>query len=146
MRGLTLLTPKLTIELSIIREGAWKIYGTPELGEFLEQIPPNLQKDKLAILALLDRIAKDSTGPRLLPDDISHSVDEKHAIWEFIQGRLRILWFYDKNCIVVCACGFIKKTPRTPSSEKDQAIAIKKKYFESINPASPKHNRKGKKS
>ena len=141
-----MLTPKLTIELSIIREGVWKIFGTPELAEFLEQIPPNLQKDKLAILALLDRIAKDSKGPRLLPDDISHSVDEKHAIWEFIQGRLRILWFYDKNCIVVCACGFIKKTPRTPSAEKEQAIAIKKKYFESIYPASPKHHRKGKKS
>ena len=140
-----MLTPKLTIELTIIREGVWKIYGTPELAEFLDQIPLNLKKDSLAILALLDRIAKDPRGPRLLPDDISHSVDEKHAIWEFIQGRLRILWFYDKNCIVVCACGFIKKTPRTPSSEKDQAIAIKKKYLESINPVSPKHNRKGKK-
>ena len=145
MKGLTLLTSKLTIALSIIREGVWKIYGTPEIAEFLEQVPPNLQKDKLAILALLDRIAKESKGPRLLPDDISHSIDEKHAIWEFIQGRLRILWFYDKNCIVVCACGFIKKTPKTPSSEKDQAIAIKKKYFENIKTASQKHIRKGKK-
>ena len=141
-----MLTPKLTIALSIIREDVWKIYGTTEIGEFLERIPPNMQKDKLAILALLDRIAKDPKGPRLLPDDISHSIDEKHAIWEFIQGRLRILWFYDKNRIVVCACGFIKKTPKTPPSEKDQAIAIKKKYFENIKTVSSKHNRKGKKS
>ena len=140
-----MLTPKLTIELSIIREDVWKIYGTAEIGEFWERIPPNMQKDKLAILALLDRIAKDPKGPRLLPDDISHSVDEKHAIWEFIQGRLRILWFYDKNRIVVCACGFIKKTPKTPSTEKEQAIAIKKKYFENIKTAPQKHIRKGKK-
>jgi len=104
-----LLTHKLTIELLIIRESVWRIYGTPELAEFLEQIPPNLQKDKRDILALFDRIAKDSKGPSLLPDDISHSVDEKHAIWEFIQGSLRILWFYDKNCIVICGCGFTKK-------------------------------------
>ena len=146
MRDLTLLTPKLTIKLTLIREGFWKIYGTPEIAEFLEQVPPNLQKDKLAILALLDRIAKDPNGPRLLPDDISHSVDEKHAIWEFIQGRLRILWFYDKNFIIVCACGFIKKTPKTPSSEKDQTISIKKKYFEKSKAASLKHSQKGKKS
>ena len=62
-----MLTPKLTIELTIIREGVWKIYGTPELAEFLDQIPPNLKKDSLAILALLDRIAKEACKLPFLP-------------------------------------------------------------------------------
>ncbi len=132
--------------MSIIREDVWKIYGTPEIAEFLEKIPLNLQKDKLAILALLDRIEKDPKGPRLLPDDISHSVDENHAIWEFIQGRLRTLWFYDKNRIVVCACGFIKKIAQDPSLREGSGDRDKKKYFENLKTASPKHTRKEKRS
>lgn len=63
---------------------------------------------------------------------------ESSEIWEFrtlynkIQYRLFAFWDKrnDKNTLVLCTHGFIKKTQKTPKKEIDKAEKIRKEYFE----------------
>ena len=43
-------------------------------------------------------------------------------------GTLRVLYFFAPNRVVVCACGVLKKTKKTPDDLIDRAIAIHKRY------------------
>lgn len=60
-------------------------------------------------------------GPQYLPE-ISHQIEPD--IWQTEQGRVRILWFYDRGKVIVCSHGFIKQTPKTPAGER--AVARQK--------------------
>lgn len=64
------------------------------------------------MLALLSQVAEGGP-PR--NTERSHTVAEE--IWEFIQGDLRVLWFYGKGQVVVLAVGFVKKSRKTPRAE-----------------------------
>jgi phage-related protein len=51
-------------------------------------------------------------------------------IWEFREGRLRILWFYGENLeVIICSHGFLKKTQKTPKNEKNRAVIFRKQYL-----------------
>ena len=62
-------------------------------------------------------------------------------IWEFRtkynKNCYRLLVFWDKTdnkeTLVVCAHGFIKKTKKIPKSDIEKAKLIMKKYFENGN-------------
>ena len=62
-------------------------------------------------------------------------------IWEFRtkynKNYYRLLAFWDKTdnkeTLVVCAHGFIKKTKKTPKSDIEKAKLIMKNYFENGN-------------
>jgi phage-related protein len=95
-----------------------------QLLDFLGTIGSNLQKDVDRVLALLKRVSQ--KGPPR-NTEISHQI--KDEIFEFIQGRLRVLWFYDEGRLILCTHGFIKKTQKTPASEIEQAIKTREKYF-----------------
>lgn len=58
--------------------------------------------------------------------EVSHKIAGE--IWEFIAGRLRVLWFYDEGCLVVCSHGFVKRTNKTPSGEIERAQAAYDAY------------------
>ena len=77
------------------------------------------------MLALLDRIA--FKGPPK-NTEISHQIKER--LFEFIQGRLRVLYFYDEGRIVICTHGFVKKSQKTPQSQVEHALQVMKRYFE----------------
>ncbi|MGH9438171.1 MAG: type II toxin-antitoxin system RelE/ParE family toxin [Terriglobia bacterium] len=47
-------------------------------------------------------------------------------------GTLRVLYFYDKGRILVCANGILKKTNKTPDELIDAAIAIRAKYLAAV--------------
>ena len=83
-----------------------------ELRSFFSGLESNLKKDGRRMLGLLKRVAQ--RGPDLNPD-ICHQVEEK--IFQFSQGRIRVLWFYDQNKIILCTHGFVKKTQKTPQKE-----------------------------
>jgi len=59
-------------------------------------------------------------------------------IWEFRtlynKTQYRLLAFWDKrdnkNTLVICTNGFIKKTQKTPKSEIKKAESIRTEYFE----------------
>jgi phage-related protein len=60
--------------------------------------------------------------------EISHQI--KGKLFEFIQGRLRVLWFYDEGRLIICTSGFIKKGQKTPRNEIEHAIQVMNEYFE----------------
>lgn len=47
-------------------------------------------------------------------------------------GTLRVLYFYDKGHILVCANGILKKTNKTPDKLIDAAIAIRDRYLAAV--------------
>ena len=56
---------------------------------------------------------------------------------KYNKNYYRLLAFWDKTdnkeTLVVCAHGFIKKTKKTPKSDIEKAKLIMKKYFENGN-------------
>jgi len=94
---------EVKMRLLPIRTGEWQILAvcTPRgdcpLLEFLVGQDGGLARDARRMLRLLDRAARQ--GP---PQNkaISHQLDRE--IWEFIQGQIRVLWFYDEGKMIVC--------------------------------------------
>lgn len=76
------------------------------------------------MLKLLDRVAADGP-PR--NTEISHQLAE--GIWEFIQGRLRVLWFYDQSRLVIASHGFVKRSQKTPAAEIERAERSRRGYL-----------------
>ena len=56
-------------------------------------------------------------------------------IWEFrtlykkCHYRLLAFWDKEEKAVVIVACGFIKKTNKTPNSFIEKAISIRQKYY-----------------
>jgi phage-related protein len=119
------------MHLLVISKGFYTVYAVAksrehcELLEFLESLGPTLQKDSDRMIALLSRVATEGT-PR--NTEISHQI--KGKLFEFIQGRLRVLWFYDEGKLIICTSGFVKKGQKTPRGEIDHATELMNAYFE----------------
>ena len=114
-----------------VSKGFYTVYAAArsrehgELLEFFESLGPNLQKDCDRMLALFERVALEGP-PRNV--EISHQI--KGKLFEFIQGRLRVFWFYDEGRLIICTSGLVKKGRKTPKREIDHAIMVMNKYFE----------------
>lgn len=80
--------------------------------DFLAGLESGHARQAVRMLALLSQVAEGGP-PR--NTERSHTVAEE--IWEFIQGDLRVLWFYGKGQVVVLAVGFVKKSRKTPRAE-----------------------------
>ena len=79
------------------------------------------------LLALFELVAAD--GLSALNSQQFHLVDSKHGIYEFIAGRLRVLFFKGKSGqLVICTRLFMKKSQKTPDDEKEKAVKLKKRY------------------
>jgi phage-related protein len=106
------------IRLKVIVRDRWTLYAVCAgrdlcpLEVFLAD-RTELGKDKDRMLRRLEAIAEH--GPQYLPD-ISHQIEPE--LWQTEQGRVRILWFYDRDRVIVCSHGFIKRTRKTPEAEK----------------------------
>ena len=109
------------IHLKAVARSLWTLYavcsarGECPLEAFLAD-RSQLGEDKDRMLRRLEAMA--DHGPQYLPE-ISHQIEPD--IWQTEQGRLRILWFYDRGRVIVCSHGFIKKTRKTP--ERERALA-----------------------
>ena len=77
------------------------------------------------MLVLLERVALEGP-PR--NTEMSHQIRGK--LFQFIQGRLRLLWFYDEGRLIICTSGFVKKGRKTPRYEIEHAIQVMSNYFE----------------
>jgi phage-related protein len=109
------------IRLKVIARARWSLYalcssrGDCPLEKFLGDLR-ELGKDKDRMLRRLEAMAQ--FGPEYLPG-ISHQIDGE--IWQTEQGRIRVLWFYDRGRVIVCSHGFVKRTQKTPEREKNAA-------------------------
>ncbi len=97
-----------------------------ELSSFFSSLDPNQKQDERRMLRLLKRVA--DRGADDLNTEICHQIEGK--LYQFRQGQLRVLWFYDQNRIVICTHGFFKKTRKTPEPEKHHAKEMMQRYFQ----------------
>ncbi|MDP3229516.1 MAG: type II toxin-antitoxin system RelE/ParE family toxin [Acidovorax sp.] len=68
-------------------------------------------------------------GPQALNTAQCHQVDPSNKIYEFIAGKLRVLFFQSSTGnVVVCTHMFLKKTQKTPSKELTKAVKARKDY------------------
>lgn len=110
-------------------QGTYRIFaacdnrGDCALLDFLADLGAGLEKDGDRMLTVLEKVAQQ--GP-LRNDRVSHKIDGD--IWEFIQGRLRVLYFYDEGRVVVCTHGFVKKTQKAPKGEIATANRVREQY------------------
>ncbi|MEA2084578.1 MAG: type II toxin-antitoxin system RelE/ParE family toxin [Thermodesulfobacteriota bacterium] len=121
-----------------IKINRWEIYtvcnehGESKILTFLRKLNPQYSGSRNRLLNIIEMASEESTGPTQFHDNISHYVDKENKIWEFIAGRLRLLWFYSpvKNQVIICSHVFLKKSQNTPKSEIKRAVKLKKSYFQ----------------
>ena len=69
---------------------------------------------------------------KLVPEDYLKHMEGTDGLYEIrvSQGRdiFRIFCFFDKGQLIVLANGYQKKTQKTPKSEIEKALKIKKEY------------------
>ena len=126
-----------------IRKNKWGIYtvcdkhGESQVLTFLKKLNPKYSESRNRLLNIIEMASEESTGPTQFHDNISHIVDKENKIWEFIAGRLRLLWFYSpvKNQVIICSHVFFKKSQNTPKREIKRAVNLKKSYLQ----AAPKN-------
>jgi phage-related protein len=110
--------------------GRFKIYalktGNSCLAEEFLDIQSSQMPDEVAkMMRLLDNAARDGQ-PR--NKEKCNTLGDK--IFEFKTKKLRLAWFWDAGCIIVCSHGWIKKSQKTPTGEIDRAIAARAAYFD----------------
>ena len=118
------------MKLLRVRRAGWQILaicaerGDCPLLEFLAGLEGRMARDGRRMLRLLDRTAV--AGPPR-NTDISHQLAA--GIWQFIQGRVRVLWFYDEGRRIICSHGFVKRSRETPAREIRRARDSRRHYL-----------------
>jgi phage-related protein len=120
--------------LRTVRENNFKIVAECEDEDHCEffdflfgHLQGNFSSSAFQMLNLLENVSK--TGP---PRNTSISHQIKGPIFQFEKGRIRVLWFYDKGQLIICAHWFIKKsgkTIKTPKADIERAEVLFRRYF-----------------
>lgn len=93
-----------------------------------ETIEATYAASRNQLLAYFQRVA--SNGLQALTTGQCHSVDANDKIYEFIAGKLRVLFFQGTTGqVIICSHMFLKKTQKTPPKEVNKAIRAKKQYL-----------------
>ena len=95
-----------------------------EAKNFIKSLDPKIQK-KLAYNIQKSREIKDSRLFKKLTGDIW----EFRTRYEKLQIRLLAFWDPNRNSLIICSHGFIKKTEKVPKSEIDKAMKFRKDYL-----------------
>jgi hypothetical protein len=89
---------------------AWVRVGTCDTREFLEELERNIPNEHKRIMAVIEFTAaygppKNQLKCRKLQGD------NAEGLFEFKSpGGARIIWFYDRNRMIICSHGFVKMT------------------------------------
>jgi hypothetical protein len=93
--------------------------------EFQREAISRAAREWPKLVRIIDYMA--DAGP---PRDEEKSKPLREGIFEFkTKGGLRLLWFYDEGCVVICVNGYIKQGQKTPNAEIDAAIQWKNNYL-----------------
>lgn len=99
-----------------------------EVEIFLGGLDGNYKTSVHGVLALMERFAKG--GPECMNYKLYHWADKDQGIREFIKGDLRILCFEADGAVVVCACGYVKKSQKSDLAMVARAARVKREYEE----------------
>lgn len=123
------------MQLKVITKNNWSVCaiedanGNCELLDWLAQnrADGNYKSSADGLLAIFQHVAEN--GIQDLSDKLSHQIDSKNKLYEFIKGKLRVIYFVETGKIIVCTHGFNKTQSQTiPKPEKDKAIKLKSTY------------------
>lgn len=95
--------------------------------ELIARLSTDSNPDAIAMTLLVDSVAHN--GP---PQNKEKCRKLTGNIWELkASNTTRVLWFYDKNRIIVCTHGFTGKRGKgkTPQTEINKAERIRDKYL-----------------
>lgn len=100
---------------------------TCDLLDDFNDIEATYEASRNRILEYFKQVA--AGGPQALNTAQCHQVDANNKIYEFISGKLRVLFFQSaKGSLVICTHMFLKKTQKTPPKDVNKAIRAKKEY------------------
>ena len=124
------------MELTIIFSDKYSIAAVSKnsvckVTDFLRELEEAYQGSAEGLFDVMKRVSID--GLDQLPHPLSHSVDKKEKIYEFIKGDLRLFYFkgYD-NLLVICTSVVIKKTQKVDKKQVDLAVRLKLEYLQSV--------------
>lgn len=84
------------------------------------------------LMDVLERVARE--GLQQFPSRLSHAINRDPKIYEFVRGRLRLIYFHGLgNTIVVCTEMVIKKTQKTDLKVIAKAIEAHNNYYRALN-------------
>jgi len=102
--------------------------GDCQLLDFLNELEGQFAKQADRMYVRLEETARQGPSSR---SEICRKLSQE--VWEFREGRVRVLWFYGEEPeIIICSHGFFKSSQKTPRSEVRRAIASRKRYFAAL--------------
>ena len=111
---------------AVIHESGSGALSCP-LMDALETVEESNAASAKRLLVYFEKVAE--SGFDVLNDKQCHVVDAQEKIYEFIAGKLRVLFFAGTpKSLVVCTHMFLKKTRKTPSAEVAKAVRLKAEY------------------
>lgn len=115
----------MNYDLLFVRDGAkCKIYAIGDmLNDFLQEQKRRAPKEVEKLSSLLTYTSQN--GP---PKNIERCRPLEDGLFEFKAGSLRVIWFWEANCLILCTHGFVKKCQKTPPGEIERAKKIKISY------------------
>jgi phage-related protein len=119
------------MKLRLVYQDRWVLYavctdrGDCPLLKFLSDTDPSshLAKTKRQMLRRLEAISR--TGMTQVTD-ISHQISGE--IWQLEKGDIRLLYFYDREKVIVLSHGFVKRSRKTRQSEIQRAQEALHRY------------------
>lgn len=126
--------------LKTVTSKLWKFYtqcsvdGSSDLYNFFLGLGQRHLKDVEGLVAKIEKISEHHLGPRILNQEICHTIDDKNKIFQIRHGKIRLLCFYShaEQKVIICAAAFIKGTQKTPKNEIEKAKTIKDEYATAV--------------
>ena len=124
------------MELTIIFSDKYSVAAVSKdsvckVTDFLQELENTYQANAEGLFDVMERVS--TNGLDQLPYSLSHFVDKKEKIYEFIKGDLRLFYFKGHdNLLVICTSVVIKKTQKVDKKQVDLAIRLKLEYLQSV--------------
>jgi hypothetical protein len=85
----------------------------------------------IGLMDVLERVAEN--GLNQLPASSSHLINKHPKIYEFIRGKLRLIYFHGRgNTVVVCSDIIVKKTQKADPAVVSKAIKAHNNYYTAL--------------
>ena len=95
------------------------------LFDFLERLERDDESEHAKFWALIQRIAEHG-APR--NEQKCRFIPELDGFELKTTGGVRVFAFYDRNRVVICSHGFLKKSQKTPKAQLVRAVSIRAEY------------------
>jgi phage-related protein len=121
-------------EYTLLFEGEFRAYalvnedGSCSVEDLLEALNAVNQYDATTRRTMTKRLEYPVEGKLPKGSPVHHYVE--NGIWQISSGKYRLMYFFDKERIIICTHWFEKKSSKTPQRQIRKALLHREKYFE----------------